>query len=113
MNEKDKERLLRILGYKRDIEKKASEKRDLFSTRMSKIKDGGNNQKMIEVSYIDSKGKKTKRLVEPYKLIETDFWGYDPMKDSIRRFKTKNIKGVKNTGKKYEPRWDIEMLYDK
>lgn len=48
-------------------------------------------------------------MVEPYKLTESDFWGYDIDKNGIRRFKTKNIRGVKKSIKTFEPRWDIEI----
>ena len=59
--------------------------------------------------YVDKKGNRTKRMVEPYKLTDSDFWGYDIAKNEIRRFKTQNIKGVKKSIKTFEPRWDIEM----
>lgn len=77
--------------------------------RLSKIIDSANATRLVTISYIDSKGKRTKRMVEPYKLTESDFWGYDIDKDGIRRFKTKNIRGVKKSIKTFEPRWDIEI----
>lgn len=77
--------------------------------RLNKIRIAGNNTKLIQLSYLDAKKNKTKRFVEPYKLTPDDFWAFDVSKDSIRRFKVKNIKGVALTNKKYEPRWNIEI----
>lgn len=81
----------------------------LDSTRISKIQSAGASQTMLAIKYKDRKGKLSERIVEPYKLVGNDFWGYDPTKENIRRFKVKNIKSAKNTKTKYDPRWDIEM----
>ena len=103
-----------------------------YENRIRKITECGNNKTLMTISYVDKKGNRTnsctsssnskinwgqshywgnrtKRLVEPYKLTDTDFWGYDIAKNEIRRFKTQNIKGVKKSIKTFEPRWDIEM----
>lgn len=113
MRNDDNRKLLKILGYKEAIEKIASEqKKDMFSIRMNKIKSSANKSSIIEISYKNAKNEKTKRLVEPYKLTGDDFWGYDINKDAIRRFKTKNIKGIKSTNQKFDPRWNIEMLWE-
>lgn len=82
-------------------------KRD--NTRISKIQNAGATQTMLSIKYKDKKGNLSERVVEPYKLQGNDFWGYDPLKESIRRFKIKNIQSAKNTKRKYEPRWEIEM----
>ena len=76
---------------------------------MSKIKSSGENKSMVELKYKDSSGNISTRFVEPYKLDGNDFWGYDPEKNSIRRFKVKNIKSIKQTKNTFEPRWNIEM----
>ena len=94
--------------YKSYIEKQAQEL-TMLDKRVNKIKNCGLNQKLLEISYKDKSGNKTKRLVEPYKLIGDDFWGFDITKDEIRRFKTKNIKGIKETKKPFDARWDIQI----
>lgn len=80
-----------------------------YENRIRKIMECGNNKTLMTISYVDKKGNRTKRMVEPYKLTDSDFWGYDIAKNEIRRFKTQNIKGVKKSIKTFEPRWDIEM----
>lgn len=82
-------------------------KRDL--QHIEKIKLCGNNTNLIEIKYQDKKGNISLRKVEPYKIDGEDFWGYDPNKENIRRFKIKGLKSVKSTKQKYEPRWTIEM----
>lgn len=77
--------------------------------KLKKVKLSGGNNTLLEINYVDRKKAKTKRLVEPYKLTADDFWGYDVEKDSIRRFKTKNIKGIKTTNTPFVPRWPIEI----
>ena len=96
------------------IEKIARDKQTIFNNRISRITNAGNNNNMILISYKDRKGNTTRqRLVEPYKLTNDDFWGYDVNKDCIRRFKTSNIKGIKISKEKYEPKWAVEMQYRK
>lgn len=97
--------------YKSEIIKIANEIPSIkgYQNRLRKIVECGKNQTMLTISYVDAKGNRTKRMVEPYKLTDSDFWGYDVSSDGIRRFKTKNIKGVKKSIKTFIPRWDIEM----
>lgn len=78
-------------------------------TRIAKIRNAGVSQTMLAIKYKDRKGNLSQRTVEPYKLTGNDFWGYDPAKESIRRFKVKNLQSVKSTKSKFEPRWEIEM----
>lgn len=101
-----------ISFYKDVIEKRASDdtlELTPLNKRIQKIKGCGNSAKLLEISYLDKSKNKTKRLVEPYKLTESDFWGYDILKNQIRRFKVSNIKGIKTTTKSFDPKWDIEM----
>lgn len=99
--------------YKSRIEKLAADSTVInlsaHDKRINKIKSSGQSNLLLEINYVDKKGVKTKRLVEPYKLTGDDFWGYDIQKDSIRRFKTKNIKGIKTTNKLFDARWPIEV----
>ena len=68
---------------------------------------------MIGLRYKDSNGVVTDRTVEPYKIDGNDFWGYDPEKGSIRRFKVKNIRKVSKTDVPFTPRWGVETDYSK
>jgi SNF2 family DNA or RNA helicase len=82
-------------------------KRDL--QHIEKLKLGGNNMNMVQIKYCDKKGNISFRNVEPYKIDGSDFWGYDPEKGGIRRFKIKNLRSVKSTKQIYEPKWSIQM----
>lgn len=82
-------------------------KRD--NTRISKIQNAGATQTMLAIKYKDKKGNLSERIVEPYKLIGNDFWAYDANKESIRRFKIKNLQSARNTKDKFNPRWPIEI----
>lgn len=99
--------------YKLCIQKIASESTmtslSAYDKRINKIISSAQSNSVLEINYVDKKGIKTKRLVEPYKLTSDDFWGYDIQKECIRRFKTKNIKGVKTTNKLFDARWPIEV----
>ena len=77
---------------------------------VDKIRASADNSKMVWIKYQDSKGEITERQVEPYKLdLRTnDFWAFDPAKDSIRRFKLKSIKSLKNTKNSFDSRWPNE-----
>lgn len=124
MNKNDKKKLLKILGYLEEIEKKASVTNDIsqginnfqefikkhnHNQRMNKIVRNANKIRLVDVSYTDKKGNPSRRTVEPYKLDGEDFWGYDIEKDSIRRFKTSRINGIKSNRTQFNPRWEIEM----
>ena len=78
----------------------------LLSARIKKIQKCKDKNKLLKLTYLDKKGVKSTRNVEPYRLDENDFWGYDTDKGSIRRFKVRNIKGVKPLNISYTPRWD-------
>lgn len=102
----------KIAAKKKQSSKSPRKKKDKSLQYVDKIKKAGNTTKMIELVYTDKKGITTRRKIEPYKISGNDFWGYDPQKESIRRFKIPQISGVKITNKKYQPRWDVQMNFD-
>ncbi len=84
--------------------------KDLQKKRQNiRIYGAGKKKQMLEMTYRDKAGNESKRTVEPYKLDNKDFWGFDPEKDSIRRFKTDRITKVKPINQTFTPRWEIEM----
>lgn len=103
--------MININTLKKQIEKIAITQSALspYEKRINKIKSSAASTTTLEISYLDQKNIKTKRVVEPYKLTDNDFWGYDTTKEQIRRFKTKNIKGIKSSKKSFQPRWEIEI----
>lgn len=82
-------------------------KRD--NQHIEKLKSAGNSLNLTQIKYVDKKGNISVRNVEPYKLVDNDLWAYDPEKESIRRFKVKNIKSVKPIKSTYVPRWPVEV----
>lgn len=77
--------------------------------RLNALYKAGSKHRLAEITYTDKKGDVTRRTVEPYKMDGVDFWGYDPEKESIRRFKTERLMRVKPLRTTFQPRWDIEM----
>jgi len=75
---------------------------------IKRINTSAQNRKMVNIRYKDNKGNVTRRSVEPYKIEGEDFWGYDPEKGGIRRFKIDNLKKVKGTDIDFSPKWDIK-----
>lgn len=75
---------------------------------MKRINNSAQNRKMVNIRYKDNAGNVTDRSVEPYKIEGEDFWGYDPEKGGIRRFKLDNLKKVKGTEIDFSPRWEIK-----
>lgn len=75
---------------------------------MKKIDNFAKNNKMVNIKYKDKEGEITERMVEPYKIENGDFWGYDPNKEGIRRFKLDNLKKVKGTEIDFSPRWEVK-----
>ena len=105
----DRELIEKKAMYKEEIIKLAASMGKQHQSRLDKIKKAGATKTMLNITYTDKKGATSTRLVEPYKVDGDDFWGYDPSKEGIRRFKSNKIRGVKNTGKQYVPRWEIEV----
>lgn len=74
-------------------------------------------KKVVEFSYISSKGKKSARRVEPYKLT-TDkkgnlvLYAYCLDGEGIRRFTLGSISKLTLSEDEYEPRWNLEDEID-
>lgn len=96
-----------LMGYL--IEKRAADLGRRTVQQMNNIRVSADQGHLLELKYQNKKGTISTRYVEPYKLTDEDFWGYDPDKQSIRRFKVKNIKSVKKTKKPYTPQWPVEV----
>jgi hypothetical protein len=97
--------------HKKDnIEKTAmAMKGNRNENRAGKIREAGSNNLMVQITYTDKKGNTSTRTVEPYKIDGEDFWGYDPAKENIRRFKMSKVKGIKPTKQTFSPRWPMEL----
>jgi len=62
----------------------------------------------LELSYLDSNGKRTDRNVEPYSLIlKGNIWyllAWCTLRGSFRYFRVSRIRNLKGTGERYQPR---------
>jgi hydroxymethylpyrimidine pyrophosphatase-like HAD family hydrolase len=95
-----------------EIIKEAAKKKDRIENHKQKIKKAGTAGRVMQMAYIDKKGKYSERFVEPYKIDGDSFWGYSLDKNEIRRFKIPQIDNLKITNKKYQPRWPVEVDYE-
>lgn len=100
----------KVAMYKGYIEKVAmAMKGNRNENRANKIREAGSKNLMVQISYTDKKGNGSTRTVEPYKIDGEDFWGYDPGKENIRRFKMSKVTGIKHTKQTFTPRWTVEL----
>jgi len=65
--------------------------------------------KIVEITYKDSKGITTNRVTEPYEIKDNSYYGFCILKNSIRKFKLSNISSAKILDENYEPRWPIKI----
>lgn len=77
------------------------------------IRQGLESTSLLGFEYTDSKGQKSKRNVEGYKLAknkngELVLWGYCVENEGIRVFKLSKIRRLSKQPYTYKPRWPIE-----
>ena len=67
------------------------------------------------IHYVNMKKQKSYREVEPYKLERLEgkddyiFWGWDIKDNLIKKFYGSRLSMAFVSGRKYNPRWDIEI----
>lgn len=76
---------------------------------MTEIKIAAKNNTLLSISYLDSKGNFTERLVEPYELKNGSLFAYCTEKESIRNFKLSKINAAYSSTIKFNPRWPINI----
>lgn len=75
----------------------------------SVIRNAANNEHLVEISYIDSKGVLSMRRTEPYEIKGDSYYGYCLDKGGIRAFKLSNIKNAIEVPTRYNPRWAVKI----
>ena len=84
---------------------------------INKITEGGQGRKVLSIEYLEKdNSNEGPRLVEPYSMrdVGTDkeaFFGFDIVKDGIRRFTVDRILNVVITDQSFVPRnkWEVEF----
>lgn len=76
---------------------------------ITEIKIAAKNSTLVSISYQDSKGNFTERLVEPYEIKNGSLFAYCTEKESIRNFKLSKINAAYHSTIKFTPRWSINI----
>lgn len=64
-----------------------------------------NGRFVVEITYTDAKGNRSRRMTEPYELKGDKYFGYCLTKNSIRSFSIRSISKAVITDKNYTPRF--------
>lgn len=80
-----------------------------YQDPISEIKISAKNKTLVSISYLDSKGNFTERLVEPYEIKNGSLFAYCTEKESIRNFKLSKINAAYHSTIKFNPRWPINI----
>ena len=73
--------------------------------KITLIQQGIDNSTTVIIEYVDAKGQRTVREIEPYEFKNDGVYGYCLDKQGIRLFKLANIVGVDSTGNKFIKRY--------
>lgn len=76
---------------------------------ISEIRIAAKNKTLLSISYLDSKGNFTERLVEPYEIKNGSLFAYCTEKESIRSFKLSQINAAHHSTTKFNPKWTINI----
>lgn len=71
------------------------------------IEKAAKNQCLVEITYTDSKGAVSTRMVEPYEFKNDALYAFCTIKNGMRCFKTNKISRASATNVKFTPRWEI------
>lgn len=74
-----------------------------------KIKEAADQQRLLQITYIDAKDKPTIRTVEPYEVKEGKLFAFDISKEAIRAFQIDRIQSAELHLTEYAARWPIQI----
>lgn len=91
----------------------SDENTEAFSLNINTVNEGMVNTRKVSFEYIDTKGNRTVRDIEPYKLMknrkgEIILYGFCKTSKGIRTFKLQRVFGVRLLDEVFEPRWAVE-----
>ena len=83
--------------------------------KVGTIRSGMTKQKVLSFNYVDAKGNKSFRTVEPYKIMKDRsgaviVYGFCLENNGIRAFKLPRIANIQEQEYDFKPRWPIEDL---
>lgn len=73
----------------------------------SLIQQAAKNTRLLNITYVDSKGKVTSRVVEPYEIKEGKLYAYCQSRHGIRTFKLQSIHNAIVEPHTFTPRFPI------
>lgn len=80
-----------------------------YKDPINEIRLSAKNTTLLSISYLDSKGNFSERLVEPYEIKNGSLFAYCTEKESIRNFKLTKINAAYHSTIKFNPRWPINI----
>lgn len=66
-------------------------------------------RRLLEITYVDAKGKQSIRKVEPYEIKDGKLFAHCVDKNGIRAFKLDNLVSGRITDDTFEPRHDVKL----
>lgn len=76
---------------------------------LSLVKEAAQENRLLEISYIDGKGKQSIRKVEPYEIKDGKLFTHCTQANGTRAFNIDNIVSVRKTDDTFVPRFDIKI----
>lgn len=76
---------------------------DIFN----KIKSAADGQNLLQITYVDAKGKPSIRTVEPYEIKNDKLYAHCTVKDAIRAFNLDQIQSAEVHIVEFSPRFPI------
>ena len=76
---------------------------------VTEIRIAAKNLTLVSISYQDSKGNFSERLVEPYEIKNGSLFAYCTERESIRNFKLSQINAAYHSTIKFNPRWPVNI----
>lgn len=74
---------------------------------LAKIKLAAESQTLLQITYVDAKGKPSIRTIEPYELKDDKLFAHCTVKNSIRAFNLNRIQSAELHLNEYSPRYPI------
>jgi predicted DNA-binding transcriptional regulator YafY len=100
---------------KQKMPKAVAELKKDEAASVTTIREGMESTSLLAFEYQSSDGKRSSRMVEPYKLTKKNgeiiLYGYDTEAGGIRTFKLKAMSFVEKQSFSFKPRWDIEDTF--
>lgn len=74
---------------------------------MNSIREAAKNQKLLQITYVDTKNNPSIRTIEPYEIKNNGLYGYCTVRGEIRFFKLDRIQSAEVHISEFSPRFPI------